>query len=191
MIDPMILAIKDDDIYKQIEAYPAPEHRSFGLANQAALLYVILHFDIDILQNKKAKMREIVDKHFYDNWVIPFYLGHYVDLTKEWENYKAARIALGHTLDLDSIQELVNRNNGRLDSCYEDCDQHLIEGVLDEEYVLEKYESLLTILRESNITVRWLMLHRNTTHPEVKKIVTKDFNQKKVLALLLVCSKFE
>lgn len=136
-------------------------------------------------------MREIVDKHFYDNWVIPFYLGHYVDLTKEWENYKAARIALGHTLDFDSIQELVNRNNGRLDSCYEDCDQHLIEGVLDEEYVLEKYESLLTILRESNITVRWLMLHRNTTHPEVKKIVTKDFNQKKVLALLLVCSKFE
>lgn len=51
-------------------------------------------------------MREIVDKHFYDNWVITIYLGYYVDLTKEWEPYKAARIALGNTLDLDYIEQL-------------------------------------------------------------------------------------
>lgn len=33
------------------------------------MLYVILFFAPDILQNQQAKMREIVDKHFPDNWV--------------------------------------------------------------------------------------------------------------------------
>jgi WASH complex subunit strumpellin len=51
-------------------------------------------------------MREIVDKHFYDNWVIPFYLGYIIDLTKEWENFKAAKVALGNTLELDTIENL-------------------------------------------------------------------------------------
>lgn len=51
-------------------------------------------------------MREIVDKHFYDNWVITFYLGHYVDLTVEWKNYKAAKKAIDNTLDLDYIEDL-------------------------------------------------------------------------------------
>lgn len=48
-------------------------------------------------------MREIVDKHFSDNWVVPYYLGYYVDLTEEWVNYKAARKALENTLDPDYI----------------------------------------------------------------------------------------
>ena len=33
-------------------------------------------------------MREIVDKHFNDNWVIPYYQGYYVDLAVQWEPYK-------------------------------------------------------------------------------------------------------
>ncbi len=33
------------------------------------MLYVILYFSSDILHNQQAKMREIVDKHFPDNWV--------------------------------------------------------------------------------------------------------------------------
>jgi WASH complex subunit strumpellin len=52
---------------------------------------------------KKSKMREIVDRHFYDSWVIPFYLSYYVDLTIEWNEFKAARKALENTLDLDYI----------------------------------------------------------------------------------------
>ena len=53
-------------------------------------------------------MRELVDKHFSDNWVIPFYLGYYVDLTVEWADYDAAKKALENTLDLEYIQELTN-----------------------------------------------------------------------------------
>ena len=43
-------------------------------------------------------MREIVDKHFYDNWVIPVYMGNYVDLSVWWNPYKAANLALRNTL---------------------------------------------------------------------------------------------
>lgn len=53
----------------QVSAYPLPEHRSTALATQAAMLYVILYFDPSILHTHQAKMREIVDKYFPDNWV--------------------------------------------------------------------------------------------------------------------------
>ena len=61
--------LRSDDIYNQVSAYPLPEHRSTALATQASMLYVILYFASDILHQQHAKMREIVDKHFPDNWV--------------------------------------------------------------------------------------------------------------------------
>lgn len=57
----------------QVSAYPLPEHRSTALANQAAMLYVCLYFSPSILHTQQAKMREIVDKYFPDNWVRHFY----------------------------------------------------------------------------------------------------------------------
>ncbi len=33
-------------------------------------------------------MREIVDKHFSDNWVLSYYMGLTVDLTDVWEGFK-------------------------------------------------------------------------------------------------------
>lgn len=68
-VNMVIGRLRSDDIYNQISAYPLPEHRSTALATQASMLYVILYFDPEILHNQQAKMREIVDKHFPDNWV--------------------------------------------------------------------------------------------------------------------------
>jgi len=39
-------------------------------------------------------MREIVDKHFPDNWVVPIYQGYFVDITEYWDNFPSARKAL-------------------------------------------------------------------------------------------------
>lgn len=61
--------LRSDDIYNQIASYPLPEHRSTALGTQASMLYILLYFDPEILANQPAKMREIVDKHFPDNWV--------------------------------------------------------------------------------------------------------------------------
>lgn len=58
------------------------------------------------MESKKSKMRELVDKHYSDNWVVPYYLGYYVDLTVEWADYDAARKALENTLDMDYIKGL-------------------------------------------------------------------------------------
>lgn len=64
---------KDDDIYNQLASFPLPEHRSAGLSQQASLIFPLLFQAPSILENERAKMREIVDKHFPDNWVIPIY----------------------------------------------------------------------------------------------------------------------
>ena len=72
----------------QIRHYPSPEHRSRALAQQAGYLYVLLYFVPDVLHDENAVMREVVDKHFVDNWVVPIATTHCVDLSLEWRPYK-------------------------------------------------------------------------------------------------------
>ena len=74
--------------------FPDPEHRSSALSQQASMLYVALYFNPVVLHEHKSVMREIVDKHFIDNWVIPIYMGIVADLSEEWLPYKAAKEAL-------------------------------------------------------------------------------------------------
>lgn len=52
------------------------------------MLYVILYFAPELLHKKESAMREIVDKFFSDNWVVPFYMGFHVDLQDAWAPYK-------------------------------------------------------------------------------------------------------
>ena len=117
----VILAIKDDDIYKQMPTYPQAKYRSFALSNQSSMLFVLLFFMPEVLNRAKSTMREIVDKHFYNMWVIPFYLGYIIDLTEWWKPYKAAKAALNNILDLESIQELVDYFSAKQADCYEKC----------------------------------------------------------------------
>lgn len=84
--------LRSDDIYDYVATYPNPDHRSTALATQATMLYIVLYFAPDLLQNDAAKMREIVDKHFPDNWMIAYYLGITVDLSEAWAGYKAAKV---------------------------------------------------------------------------------------------------
>jgi len=62
------------------------------------MLFILLYFEPNFLNKENAKMREIIDKHFYDNWVVPVYMGNYVDLSVWWKPYKAASLALANTL---------------------------------------------------------------------------------------------
>ncbi len=45
-------------------------------------------------------------QHFPDNWVISVYMGMVVNLVDAWEPYKAARTALGNTIDPDNVKEV-------------------------------------------------------------------------------------
>ena len=71
----VITRLRSDDIYKQMREWPDPSHRSTALASQAAILYVVLFFAPETLHKEPAAMRELVDKHFADNWVLSCYMG--------------------------------------------------------------------------------------------------------------------
>lgn len=43
--------------------------------------------------------------------------------------------------------------------------QVLKEGVLQEEYVLDNISKLMALIREANVTIRWLMLHTQDLPP--------------------------
>lgn len=59
----------------QTQTYPSPEHRTAALSQQASMLVVLLYFAPEVLQRERATMREVVDKHFSDNWVCTLYMG--------------------------------------------------------------------------------------------------------------------
>ena len=79
------------------------------------MLYVILYFQPNLLHSQQAKMREIVDKHFPDNWVISIYMGITVNLIEAWEPYKAAKTALNNTLEVANLQEQAVNHTRLLD----------------------------------------------------------------------------
>ena len=94
LCETLINQLKDDDIYQHLQSFPSPEHRSVALSNQASIIFVLLSFCPQILVKERAKMREIVDKHFPDNWVIPIYQGYLIDLNDYWNDFDAARRAI-------------------------------------------------------------------------------------------------
>lgn len=200
-ISMVIGRLRSDDIYNQVSAYPLPEHRSTALANQAAMLYVILFFTPSILHTQQAKMREIVDKYFPDNWVISIYMGITVNLLEAWEPYKAAKTALNYTLDQANIREQASRYAGSIDRLKPQLQQFLKEGFLREEIVLDNIPKLLNCLRDCNVAIRWLMLHtaepaydpNNKRLRQIKDQVISDskYSPKILFQLLLDTAQFE
>ncbi|XP_072426885.1 WASH complex subunit 5 [Chiloscyllium punctatum] len=193
--------LRSDDIYNQVSAYPLPEHRSTALATQAAMLYVILYFEPSILHTQQAKMREIVDKYFPDNWVISIYMGITVNLIEAWEPYKAAKTALNYTLEQLNIKEQSSRYGASVEKLRRQVQQFLKEGFLREEFVLDHIPKLLNCLRDCNVTIRWLMLHtaetvydpNNKRLRQIKDQVFSDskYNPKTLFQLLLDSAQFE
>ena len=99
--------MKDDDIYDMTLVYGNnPNHRSLALSTQASIIFTILPFVPKIMDDQDAKMREICDKHFPDNWVIPIYGGQLVDLLSYWDSFPAAKTALLNNIQLPKIQSL-------------------------------------------------------------------------------------
>uniref|UniRef100_A0A671X5A1 WASH complex subunit 5 n=1 Tax=Sparus aurata TaxID=8175 RepID=A0A671X5A1_SPAAU len=200
-ISMVIGRLRSDDIYNQVSAYPLPEHRSTALANQAAMLYVCLYFSPSILHTQQAKMREIVDKYFPDNWVISIYMGITVNLVEAWEPYKAAKTALNYTLDSANIKEQATRYAASMESLRPQVQQLLKEGFLREEIILDNIPKLLNCLRDCNVAIRWLMLHsaesaydpNNKRLRQMKEQVLNDskYNPKILFQILLDTAQFE
>lgn len=160
VISLLIAKIQSTDIYDQtVSAFPHPDHRSSALSRQASMLYVILYFCPFILNNQRARMREIADKFFYDNWVISLHMGELVNLIEAWEPYKAAKESLNQLIEADSVRTLINQNNLKFYRTSKHLNEYLKEGWLDEKSVLENHQQMVNQMREANVLLRWYMLH--------------------------------
>lgn len=122
--------------------------------------------------------------------MIPFYLGYTIDLTEWWKPYKAAKAALNNILDIESIQELTNYFVSKQAECYEKCNEYLAEGVMTDEYVTYNLTTMMNCVRDSNVALRWLILHRNTVHDKIREVIHASSNEVGLLRLMLVCSEF-
>ncbi|EFC38863.1 predicted protein [Naegleria gruberi] len=192
LVSMIIGRLRSDDIYLQTSYYPLPEHRSVALSTQAAMLFIILYFKPNMLNSEQAVMREIVDKHFPDNWVLSYYMGFTVDLTMVWKDFKAANLAIQNIVTLNHVKNLTdNFYNQLLPKLIEQLNQYLIEGVLVEEYVLDNINRLLSCLRECNVTLRWLLLHRTSKNRKVYELIDQMTNSEDILLLLLNTAQFE
>lgn len=182
--------LQTDDIYLMANSFPNPDHRSTRLANQAAMLYVILYFSPDILK-QKSSMREIVDKYFNDNWVIATYMGAVVDLTMEWAPYSAAKLALDNVLSATAIKQMNENNSKQIDKCLAELKGHLKEGVLQQDYLLDNMNNLMNCVRSCNIALRWRLMHRKCKNEAFRKIIESTVNPQVVVGLLLNTSQLE
>jgi WASH complex subunit strumpellin len=191
MIRLVIGRLQTDDIYLMANSFPSPDHRSIRLANQAAMLYVILFFSADILSNNKPTMREIVDKYFNDNWIIAIYMGQVIDLTVEWMNYPAARTAIENVITPTIVKTIHERNTRLMSSCLTELTGYLKEGVLTQEYMLDNIDNLMNCVRNCNITLRWRILHRKCKGEVFKKIIEGNVSAQGIVTLLLNASQLE
>lgn len=193
-----VARLRTDDVYNLVQYYPAPEHRSTALAAQSSCLFVILFFAPDILSNEAATMREIVDKHFVDMWVVPLYVGHTVDVGMWWEPYKAASAAIAMAAPPIRARELAEAHAARLPRLRRELGALLAHGALTDEYVLEAADSVLGCLRAANATVRWLFLHSGAAavHKKRREAVLRGLREKRlpddaVLFTLMDCARLE
>ena len=67
----------------------------------------------------------------------------------------------------------------------------IIEGTLQEEFVLDHVKDLLNVLRESNFTLKWIMLHSRSKNKKLREIVTEGHKPEDLVELMLLLSKFE
>lgn len=184
--------LRSDDIYDYVSSYPNPDHRSTALATQATMLFIALYFAPDILHNDAAKMREVVDKHFPDNWVTAYYLGITVDLSEAWAGYRAAKAALDNITTPQQVSMLARRHVEQVGVLLGDIDKYLTEGFLTETYVLDHVSRLLNCLRDANVTLRWLTLHTNSRTKRLRDLVMQSgYNENQFILLLLNTAQFE
>lgn len=132
-----------------------------------------------------------MDKHFNDNWVIPYYNGFTIDLYQQWLPYKAANKALENTLEHGNIKELTDNNLEKLSKGTIHIKEYLREGYLTEDLVLDKLQDIMNTIREANVTVRWFLLQRTTVHKKLNEQINEKLQPEKVISLLLLLSQFE
>jgi WASH complex subunit strumpellin len=94
------------------------------------MIFVLVPFCPAILEHHDAKMREICDKHFSDNWVIPIYNGVHVDLLSYWGSFPSAQKALMNNITEERVLSYAKYFTGMVKTSIDRIKNYLVEGQL-------------------------------------------------------------
>ncbi|XP_069359283.1 WASH complex subunit 5 isoform X2 [Maniola hyperantus] len=193
--------LRSEDIYNQLAVYTIPEHQASALATQASMLVVCLFFTPHYLHSDTTKMREIVDKFFPCNWIIPIYMGVTMNLVDYWENFKAAKNSLSNTCNTKMVKEIYSKRGNSVQLLINKTHLLLKEGTFTDEFVLDNISKILNVILNSNHVLRWLLLHNsdviffdsNKKSKQLKDLVTKEssYDPLKILELLISTAELE
>lgn len=87
------------------------------------------------------------------------------NLIEIWEPYKAARLALNNTIQSSNVKDCSSKHSRQLEKLITQLRQLLKEGVLTEEFLLDNMQKLTNLIRQANVTLRWMLLHTNALTP--------------------------
>ena len=59
----------------------------------------------------------------------------------------------------------------KMKDSYTKCKEYLTEGVMTDQFVTYNLNNLMNCLRESNVCLRWIMLHRKTQQDKLREII--------------------
>jgi WASH complex subunit strumpellin len=136
-------------------------------------------------------MREICDKHFPDNWVIPIYGGELADISMYWASFNAANKALCNNIVLDRVKYFATIHADEVQKADKKINKYIIEGQLQEKEALDNVKILANLLRDANSTIRWIMLHQNCTSKSFRQEISQIIDRNKLVELILNVAKFE
>lgn len=200
-IEKVVGKLRSEDIYNQLAVYTIPEHQASALATQASMLVVCLFFAPHYLHSDVSKMREISDKFFPSNWVIPIYMGVTLNIVDFWENFKAAKSALTNTCNSKMVKEIFSKRGTSVPILINKIHVLLKEGTLSDDFVLDNINKILNLLLNSNLVVRWLLLHNsdvifydnNKKSKQLREAVLREsqYDAVKVLELLISTAELE
>ncbi len=101
-------------------------------------------------------------------------MGLIFNLIEVWEPYKAARLALSNTTQAANVKECSVKHCNQLDQLIIQLRQLLKEGVLTEEFLLDNMQKLINLIRQSNVTLRWMLLHTNALTAGKKETIVRE-----------------
>ncbi|XP_041987487.1 WASH complex subunit 5 [Aricia agestis] len=200
-VEKVIGKLRSEDIYNQLSVYTIPEHQASALATQSSMLVVCLFFTPNYLHSDTVKMREIVDKFFPSNWIIPVYMGVTMNVVDYWENFKAAKTSIHNTCNSKGVKEIYSKRGNSVDLILSKIYHLLKEGTLSDDFVLDNINKILNVILNANHVIRWLILHNNDViffdnnkkSRQLKELVIKESNYDplKLLELLVSTAELE
>ncbi|OHT02014.1 hypothetical protein TRFO_30967 [Tritrichomonas foetus] len=182
----LIGRFRNDDVYVQMPHYPDAEHRAVALATQSAMLFIFLFFDPNTLMYEEFMMRDIVDKSFFDNWNVPYFMGYTFELPIIWKPFTAAFNAISNTMK-SNAQRYYQRAVEQMPVVHQQIKQILADGFTKLEVLLEDLNSLVDAVRKANVILRFLVLH---SKPPAKKELF-PMERDRLLTFLLDLAQFE